>query len=234
MMAPVSIKVVFQGAVLEGIIRDGRNYVAMRPVVEGMGLDWASQTVKIHENPALQSTVVEIPTVAEDGKKRTMLCLPEEMLPFWMALVNAKKVKPELREKVIRFQVEAARVLHKAFSKGRVEVQDWSRARLDAAARYQVMSEVLMETRADQGKETKSFHYSNEAIMVNEVCFGTRKPVDRDALSKADLRLLNSVEAKNTVMIGRGQTYAFRKGALSHYVAQRRAKLAAAQEPALI
>lgn len=36
-------------------------------------------------------TVVEIPIVAEDGKRRKMTCLPESRLPFWMVGIRASQ-----------------------------------------------------------------------------------------------------------------------------------------------
>ena len=48
---------------------NGEPYVAMRPIVEGMGLTWKTQYRKIQLRFA--STVVEMTTVAQDGKSRT-------------------------------------------------------------------------------------------------------------------------------------------------------------------
>ena len=53
----------------------GTTLVAMRPIVEGIGLNWKSQHAKLEAHPVLGSTVVEFTTVAEDGKLRTMTAL---------------------------------------------------------------------------------------------------------------------------------------------------------------
>lgn len=57
---------------------NGEPYVAMRPIVEGMGLAWQSQHEKLKQR--FSSTITEIVTVAQDGKSRTMTCLPLKKL----------------------------------------------------------------------------------------------------------------------------------------------------------
>lgn len=102
---------------------------------------------------------------------------------------------------------------------------DWRAARIEAASGFSVMSEVLRESREDQGKETKFYHYANEALMLNKILTGVHGPVDRNALSAADLRLLCRMERKNVVLIGRDYPYAYRKSILERFAAEERAKL---------
>ena len=53
-----------------------------------------------------------------------------------------------------------------------------------------VANEILIMVRQEQGKETKSFHYANEAKLVNFALTGKFEPVDRDSLSAFYLDLL--------------------------------------------
>jgi len=94
--------------------QNGQPYVVMRPLVSAMGLNWASQFVKITDK--FGSTVVEIATVAEDGKPRTMICLPLRKLPGWLYSINPGKVAPALRAKIVRFQEECDEVLWRHWS----------------------------------------------------------------------------------------------------------------------
>ena len=64
--------------------REGEPFVPMRPIVTAMGLDWKSQHVKLMSG-RLSSTVVEITTVAEDGKQRLLTCLPLRKLAAFRA-----------------------------------------------------------------------------------------------------------------------------------------------------
>lgn len=90
--------------------------VAMRPIAQNMGLVWAAQYVKIMEK--FESTVSEIETVAEDGKLRVMTCLPLHKLPAWLCSISPNKVKPELRDKIIRYQEECDDALWDYWTKG--------------------------------------------------------------------------------------------------------------------
>jgi hypothetical protein len=88
----------------------------MRPVVEGMGLDWKSQYVKLVADLE-RFSVVEITTVASDGKNREMVCLPLRRLFGWLMTISPNKVKPVLRQKIIQYQRECDDVLWKYWSK---------------------------------------------------------------------------------------------------------------------
>jgi len=94
----------FHGDNLILIPFNGQPFVAMRQIVEGMGLAWSPQRAKLVER--FKSTVTMIVTVGEDGKNRDMVCLPLRKLTAWLYTVNSNKVKPELREKIISYQNE--------------------------------------------------------------------------------------------------------------------------------
>ena len=79
------------------------------------------------------------------------------------------------------------------------------------------MSAVLQEVRADDGKETKAHHYSNEARLVNWALTGEFCAIDRDKLSREDLDLLGALEVKDIALLGRGRTYEERKELLKQY-----------------
>lgn len=61
----------------------------MKPICEGMGLDWPSQLRNIKTDPVLNSVMVNLTTVAEDGRAREMVCLPLDHLHGWMFKVDA-------------------------------------------------------------------------------------------------------------------------------------------------
>lgn len=90
--------------------------VAMKPVVEGMKLDWTTQHKKISNHPVLSVTMGEFPMVAEDGKVRAMTALPLNRIHFWLATIQPNKIKDDaIRARVILFQTEAADALFNHF-----------------------------------------------------------------------------------------------------------------------
>lgn len=113
-----TINVPFHGAELYVVNHNGEPYAPMKPIVEGMGMDWASQFTKMKQR--FKSTVVEITMVAGDGKSRKMICLALRKLAAWLNTISPNKVRPEIRERVIRYQDECDDVLYEYWTKGQV------------------------------------------------------------------------------------------------------------------
>ncbi|MDT3722922.1 phage antirepressor N-terminal domain-containing protein [Pseudomonas oryzihabitans] len=117
--APQLFPVSFHGDTVVLVGQDNEPYVAMKPIVANMGMDWPTQYVKLTER--FSSTIGEIPTVGEDGKTRNMICLPLKKLPAWLYSISPNKVAPELREKVIRYQEECDNALWNYWTQGVAE-----------------------------------------------------------------------------------------------------------------
>ena len=87
----------FNNQQLLTVEKDGIRYVAVKPICENLGLDWASQFTKIKSNEILEPTIVFITTVAEDGKNREMVCLPIDMINGWLFTISPNKVSEEIK-----------------------------------------------------------------------------------------------------------------------------------------
>lgn len=99
----------FHGETVVLVYQGKEPYVAMRPIVENMGLGWSAQRIKIVER--FDSVVSEIDTTGADGKRYGMTCLPLRKLAAWLYTINPKKVAPELRDKIIHYQEKCDEVL---------------------------------------------------------------------------------------------------------------------------
>jgi len=84
---------------------------------------------------------------------------------------------------------------------------DWARARHASSASYKAMAQMLDITRTNSGKETKSYHYSNEARLVNWALTGAFSSVDRNSLSMQELDLLATLELVNIANLGLNLSY---------------------------
>jgi hypothetical protein len=107
----------FHGATLIAVRGEtpAQTLVAMKPVVEGMGLDWKAQYDKIKEHPVLGKGMGLI-TIPSAGGPQAMTALPLNRLNFWLATIQPNRVPdPETRARVIRYQVECADVLFAHF-----------------------------------------------------------------------------------------------------------------------
>jgi len=97
------------------IERDGDIYVAMRPIVEALGLDWQSQLQRIKRHPVLSKGVVVITTPSQGGAQHTN-CLKLESFHGWLITISADRIKDQsIRDVVIRYQEEAFRVVFEHF-----------------------------------------------------------------------------------------------------------------------
>lgn len=218
MSKKLPVKVEFCGAVLEGVIIEQTAYVAMKPIVEGMGLDWDKQLQRIKEHPVLGPQLSPIKgVVAEDGKRREMMCLPEDALPFWMALVNSNKVRPEIRDKIITYQREAYKVLHQAFSKGIADTNMRVMAIDSKRAAGRLMTDMKADLLRMLGKDSKPHDFSNEHRLVNWALTGEFGPLEESALTAQQIDLLAELRRRNTLLIGRGVEYSDRKKMLEQH-----------------
>lgn len=118
-MTDTLIPVPFMGASLALIDHQGEPYAAMKPIVQALGMDWKGQHAKIKARYG--ATTEEISTVAEDGKQRTMTCLPLRKLPAWLATIQPNKTRPELRERIRAYQAECDDALWAYWAQGKAE-----------------------------------------------------------------------------------------------------------------
>ena len=109
---------------------------------------------------------------------------------------------------------------------GERESIDWGMQRHACKSSNKVANEILQMVRSYHGKETKPFHYANEAKLVNFALTGKFEPIDRDSLSADDLDLLASLENRNSVLIGRDVDRETRKEVLLQMAAAHRTRIA--------
>ena len=109
------IAVPFHNTELYIVEHEGQPYTPMKTIVEGMGLDWKSQFVKLKQRFVQGMVEITIPT---NSGIQTMLCLLLRKLPAWLYSIHANKVKPELRDTVIMYQNECDDVLWDYWTKG--------------------------------------------------------------------------------------------------------------------
>lgn len=107
---PALTPVTFDGDQIFYLVRGEEQLVPVRPVCDVLGLAWKPQFVKLTTERDRWSVTMMV-TVAADGSMRDMLCLPLSRLFGWLATISPSRVKPELRDKLVRYQRECDRVL---------------------------------------------------------------------------------------------------------------------------
>ena len=104
-------------------------YVPLRPICELIGVDWSAQRKRVNGDPVLSKYVQGVAVTAtpsaggRGGGAQETLCLPLDYLNGWLFGINAERVRPELRERVIRYQENCYHVLAAAFREGRLTAE---------------------------------------------------------------------------------------------------------------
>ncbi|HEE9987574.1 TPA: phage antirepressor Ant [Citrobacter freundii] len=112
-----TINVPFHGTELYVVNYNGEPFTPMRPIIDGMGMDWASQFTKLKSRFAKGVVEIAIPTA---GGIQKMICLALRKLAAWLNTISPNKVKPEIRDRVIQYQDECDDVLYEYWTKGQV------------------------------------------------------------------------------------------------------------------
>ena len=124
-MKPIEQKEIdFQGRKIIAVMVQDENgrenvYVPLKPLVEGMGLNWRSQSNRIRRNPVLSEaccSVVVTTTEPNRTRRINMLCIPISKLNGFLFGINAKRVKPEIRPFILEYQAKCYEVLFEAFN----------------------------------------------------------------------------------------------------------------------
>lgn len=111
------VTVQFHGQTLVTTQHNGEPHVAMRPIVEAIGLDWQAQLQRIKRHPVLAQGVVMITTPSDGGTQETN-CLPLKLLNGWLFGIDTNRVKPEIRETILMYQRECYDALYRYWHEG--------------------------------------------------------------------------------------------------------------------
>ena len=86
-------------------------FVALRMFTEYLGLGWASQYQRTLRDEVLEAEIRPVTMTGADQRQREMVGLPLEYLPGWLFGVTPRRVRPELRPKVLLYRRQCFKVL---------------------------------------------------------------------------------------------------------------------------
>ncbi|WP_417794727.1 phage antirepressor N-terminal domain-containing protein [Terasakiella pusilla] len=111
------VAVPFHGDELFLVEHEGQPYTPMKAIVEGMGLNWSTQSKKLRNN-ADRWGVVKM-TIPSLDAHNEVSCMPVRKLPGWLMTVSPNKLKSDgVREKVVQYQNECDDVLWAYWKEG--------------------------------------------------------------------------------------------------------------------
>ncbi len=100
------------------INHDDEPFVPVRPICENMGLDWASQFIKIKAKRKRFSVVNTTTQLPGDQQRREVVCIHLRKITAWLYSISPDKVAPHLKEKIEIYQEECDQVLWNYWTKG--------------------------------------------------------------------------------------------------------------------
>jgi phage antirepressor YoqD-like protein/mRNA-degrading endonuclease toxin of MazEF toxin-antitoxin module len=92
----------------------GKIHISVNHICNGLGLDAENQRIKLKEHMTISKGTM-ILGVPSNGGKQNAFVIELEFLPLWLAGINPAKVKPEIQDKLIEYQLKAKDVLAAAF-----------------------------------------------------------------------------------------------------------------------
>lgn len=106
----------FHGQHIITAMAAGVAYVAMKPIVENLGMSWSTQMRKLlSQQDKYGYAHMNIPSI---GGIQKMLCMPIQKLNGWLFSINPAKVRDDIRDRLVRYQEECFTALHDYWTKG--------------------------------------------------------------------------------------------------------------------
>ena len=86
-------------------------FVPVVALCVALGIERAPQERRVRAHAVLSAGARTLPVEFEDGRSAPALCLRVDLIPLWLADIDASKVNDEARQKLELFQRECASVL---------------------------------------------------------------------------------------------------------------------------
>ena len=150
--------------------QDGTVFVPLRPICDLLGVQWAAQRKRINRDDVLSKYVRTLSVSVTDTlrtRDRSMVCLPLKYISGFLFGINASRVDPSLKERLVIYQEECYEVLANAFASGRLtNHQAIMDADSPAARAYQIATALqdlaryqwMMEKRIDSAETQLTTH----------------------------------------------------------------------------
>lgn len=90
---------------------NGRKYVVLRDPTQALGLDVPAQQRVVLNDELFSGFTIYRPVSTRSRGTHEALGLDLDMVPIWLARIEANRVKPERKEKLLKYQRECAKVL---------------------------------------------------------------------------------------------------------------------------
>ena len=94
--------------------QDGSIWLSLRALCENFGLARAMQVQRIKRNDVLASDLIEV-RVETGGGAQTIQVLRLESVPYWVSTIQIRRVREDLREKLLQYKHWVVQKVYEAF-----------------------------------------------------------------------------------------------------------------------
>ena len=216
----------FAGALVR-VGDEAQVYVPVRPICDYLGLSWSGQFERIRRDEVLSEAIRFVRLRRTNTSERrgdpNVLCLPLELLPGFLFGVNAARVKPALREKIIRYRRECYRRLWDVFKHDILPATDLAPRGAEpggAALAYELATAVAHLAREQMETERRLDHAArwarhvdqrltttDQRITALELRLDPQQPIDDEQAAE----LASAVKAVASAMEQRGAANAYQR-----------------------
>ena len=100
---------------LQVVVDDREQLIPVKPVCDILGVSYSAQFEKLTGHPVFASSIRINRTTGSDGKSYEMMCIPLRFFSTWIFSIHPDKVKEEVRDKIIQFQLKCNDILFDYF-----------------------------------------------------------------------------------------------------------------------
>jgi len=167
---------------------------------------WSKHKDRLEKNSCYLKLRYEV-----DDSERQVRCYNEHGARFFITKCNMP-----LADDITEQMITGFIFLRDAVVKLKAMQSDpnWKALRVETKEMFKFVHMILEETRKLQGKETESHHRTNESRLMNKALTGKFGNVDRNNLTKEELKKLSHIEMDNSKMLVQGLSYDERKSFL--------------------
>ena len=158
----------FYGDRLMAVEIAGTVYVAVKPIAGYLGIDWSSQRKRLLRDVIFSEGMV-MTTTPSGGGMQEAACLRLDLLHGWLLTIDDRRVKPELRERVLTYKRHCYALLHEHFT-GKAQARA---ARLAPTALHELlllprpMPPLLTRSRANRIRHWRAIHDQAVATLMH-------------------------------------------------------------------
>jgi hypothetical protein len=90
---------------------DGRPAVVLRSLCDNLSIDTNAQVRRVRRTEAIAEDLAQTQIETEGGQQKAYV-LVLRSVPYWLATLDPKRARPEVREEIVRYQRECVDVLY--------------------------------------------------------------------------------------------------------------------------